>query len=349
MMAADINTCLRIELFADGGIRVVPPEGNPGISTAAGMRKWITVARARGVPIVICGDVGSPRPEAMLAELPDGTAGLTVEASEPTPFRHGWSSLMWAAANGLLDETVDLLVRGADHRPPRRRSSPYRLAMRGGHVPVMAALREAGAEDPVVRRPPGAPDAIVMRMYIGWLLWLLAALPAVAGLLTLVVTRSMTGLIVGAALAAAFALIGVWADILAGRTAVAVDECRLYSRRFWRWKGPVDLGELLAIGLRESAHRRSPTLLRLVNTAAGEPLRRRTTHAGLGPEIVGRLMSRPDAKVLTIYLAWSYLRPGFERYVASCVDLDRTLVSSSAWPLFAAPSAGLADGDGGGQ
>ena len=42
----------------------------------------------------------------------------------------------------------------------------------------------------------------------------------------------------------------------------------------------------------------------------------------------------PGLRVLTVYLAWNYLRPGLERYVASYVDPQRTLISTSAQPLF---------------
>lgn len=325
---------LGIELFADGGIRIVPPEGQPGISTSAAMRKWVATAAARGTPIEVSGDVSSPLARAVLDEV-TADVGAIVTERRPPPFRRGWTSLMWAAEHGLVDETIDLLERGADPSTPWWRPSPYRLAMRRGHVPVMEALRASGAEDPVLRRPPGAAEAIVMRMYVGWLLWWFAPVPALVGLIVGAATRSAMAVVVGAIGALALVLLGVVADFLAGRTAVAVDGPQLYSRRFWRWRGPVDIETLLAIGRRESTHRRSPTLLRLVNTTTGEPLSRRSTHGGLDPGIVEQLERRNDVRVLTIYLAWSYLRPGLERYVASFVDPSKTLVSASAEPLIA--------------
>jgi hypothetical protein len=124
------------------------------------------------------------------------------------------------------------------------------------------------------------------------------------------------------------------AHVLAGRTTVAVEGPQLYTRRFWRWRGPVDLRNLAGLGLRESIHRRSPTLLRLANTEHGEPIERPTTAAGFDPAVVEQLRRRPGLRVLTVYLAWNYLRPGLERYVASFVDPQRTLISTSAQPLF---------------
>lgn len=242
---------------------------------------------------------------------------------------------MWAAEHGLVTETVDLLERGSSPRAPRRADTPYRLAMRRGHVPVMQALRAAGAEKPVLPRPPGAPGAVVMRMYIGRLFWWwIAPIPLVVGLVVAVAAQSPMAAIVGALLGVVIAVLGFWADFLAGRSTVAVDGQQLYSRRFWRWRQPLDLSDLAAIGIRESEHRRSPTLLRLANPEIGEPISRRTTHAGLDGAIVDQLRSRPRMHVLTIYLGWNYLRPGLERYVASFVDPRRTLVSTSAQPLL---------------
>ena len=301
------------------------------------MLKWVQVATSDGYPIRVAGRVSAPLAQSVIALLPAGVDQLTIEETEPEPWKQGWTSLMWAAEHGLVAETVDLLERGAPTTSPRRSATPYRLAMRRGHVPVMEALRRAGAEQPVVRRPPGADSAVVMRPYIGWVFWWLAPIAPVIGLIAAVVAQSWVPVAVGAIIGGAVAAIGVLAHVLAGRTTVAVDGPRLYTRRFWRWRGPVDLRNLAAIGLRESVHRRSPTLLRLANAEHGEPIERRTTAAGFDPAIVEQLRSTPDLRVLTVYLAWNYLRPGFERYVASYVDPQRTLVSTTAQPLFRKP------------
>ncbi len=325
---------LLIELFDDGGIRVVPPSGRPGISTSSEMLKWVHVATAEGNAVRVAGQVSSPLAQAVIGLLPAGLDQLTIEESEPAPWKQGWTSLMWAAEHGLVAETADLLERGAPTTSPRRSEVPYRLAMRRGHVPVMEALRAAGAEHPVLRRPPGAEDAVVMRPYIGWVFWWLAPIAPVVGVIVAVVARSWVPAVVGAIVGALVAAVGLWAHVLAGRTSVAVDGPQLYTRRFWRWRGPVDLRNLEAIGLRESIHRRSPTLLRLVNAEHGEPIERRTTAAGFDPEIVEQLRRRAGLRVLTVYLAWNYLRPGLERHVATFVDPQRTQISTSAQPLF---------------
>ena len=325
---------LLIELFDDGGIRVVPPSGRAGIATSSEMIKWVQVAITEGYPIRIAGRVNSLPAQSVLALLPDRLDQLTIEETAPAPWEPGWTSLMWAAEHGLVAETTDLLERGAPTTSPRRSETPYRLAMRRGHVLVMAALRAAGAEQPALPHPPGAAGAIVMRPYIGWVFWWVAPIAPIVGLIAALVTGSWTPLVVGAVVGAMVAAVGWLAHVLAGRTTVAVDGPQLYTRRFWRWRGPVDLRNLEAIGIRESIHRRSPTLLRLVNSHHGEPIQRRTTAAGLDPEIVEQLRSRPALRVLTVYLAWNYLRPGFERYVATWIDPQRTLVSTSAQPLL---------------
>lgn len=330
---------LLIELFDDGGIRVVPPpaDGQPGMATVAAMVKWVDFASAKRYAVRVAGRVSSPMARSVVDLLPAGVPHLTFEETEPVPWHAKWTSLMWAADHGLVDETVDLLQRGSSSKAPRRFAlSPYRLAMRRGHVPVMAALRAGGARDPVRARPPGAPDAIVMRPYVGWVFGVLAPLPLIIGVVLAIVTRSWIALAAGVIGAIAIAAIGALADLSAGRTVVAVDGSRLYYRRFRRWRGPVDLTKLVAIGIRESAHRRTPALLRLANVGEGEPPSRPTTRAGFDPEIVEALRAQPDVRVLTVYMTSIYLRPGLERYVAGFVDSRRTLVSTSAKPLVEA-------------
>ena len=325
---------LLVEVFDDGGIRLVPPDGRPGIATCAETLKWVRVAAANGDDVRVTGRVTSALGSAVVQQIRNELPNVTVEESEPAPWKKSWTSLMWAAEHGLVAETTDLLERGSSPRAPSRAETPYRLAMRRGHVPVMQHLRAAGAEDPVLPRPPGTPEAIVMRMYIGRLFWWwIAPIAPVVGLVVAIVAQSLMAAIVGIILGLVFAVLGVWADFLAGRSTIAVDGPQLYSRRFWRWRDPVDLSNLTAVGLRESVHRRTPTLLRLANADVGEPISRRTTHAGLDSAIVDQLRARPRMHVLTIYLGWNYLRPGLERYVASFVDPHRTLVSDSAQPL----------------
>ena len=142
-------------------------------------------------------EVSSPLAQAVIGLLPVGLDQLTIEESEPAPWKQGWTSLMWAAEHGLVAETADLLERGAPTTSPRRSEVPYRLAMRRGHVPVMEALRAAGAEHPVLPRPPGAEDAVVMRPYIGWVFWWLAPIAPVVGVIVAVVARSWVPAVVG--------------------------------------------------------------------------------------------------------------------------------------------------------
>lgn len=331
---------LLIELFDDGGIRVSPPSGRAGLATLAETTKWVHAVGASGGAIRVTGDVDSPRAATVLAALPPGS--FTITAGAPQPWRRGWTSMMWAADHGLTLAIADLVERGSPTGAPRPwQLSPYRLAMRRGHVPSMLALRAAGARDPVRVRPPGAPSAVVMRPYIGFILWPMAALPVALGVIAAIATARPVAALVGVALGALFLVLGWFVDRMAGRTVVAVDGPLLYSRRLSRWRGPVDLRQLVAVGLRESLHRRSPTLLRLANGSEGsigegEPPGRPTVAAGFDDDIVAILRSRADVRVLTIYMAAIYLRPGLERHVLAHLDRTRTLVSTTAADRFAA-------------
>ncbi|WP_116999700.1 ankyrin repeat domain-containing protein [Desertimonas flava] len=331
---------LLIEVFDDGGIRVSPPAGRAGIATLAETVKWAEAVGAAGGRVRVTGAIESSRVAAVLDALEPRPA--TIEAGSPQPWRRGWTSLMWAADHGLERVVTDLVARGAPTGASRPwRLSPYRLAMRRGHVPVMLALRAAGVRDPARVRPPGAPDAVVMRPYIGFFLWPMAAVPVIIGIVAAVATGSPMAAIVGLALGVLLVVLGRFIDSMAGRTVVAVDGPLLYSRRLTRWRGPVDLRHLVAVGLRETLHQRSPTLLRLANgtaaeTGEGEPPARPTVAAGFDDEIVTMLRERPGVRVLTIYMSATYLRPGLERHVLAHLDRTRTVVSSSAEARFVA-------------
>lgn len=325
---------LLIELFDDGGIRVVPPTGRPGIATRTEMLRWAATAATERWPVRVTGRVDAPLARDVVDSLPTGL-DVTIETSEPAPWNRNWSSLMWAADRGLLAEVADLLDRGSPTTSPRLAPTPYRLAMRRGHVPVMLALRAAGAEDPVVSRPPGAPEAVVMRQYIGAFFWYLAPIAPIGGAVAALLLRDWIAIVVGLFIGVVIVALGMFAEFAAGWTAFAVDGPRVHYRRLARWRGPVDLRRLVALGYRGSIHRRSPTLMRLANRQDGEPFSRRT-HAGFDQATIEHLRAQPAVRVLTLYLGWNFLRPGIEEYVARYVDERITLVSENAQPLLRA-------------
>ena len=186
---------------------------------------------------------------------------LTIEETEPAPWKQGWTSLMWAAEHGLVAETADLLERGAPTTSP----TAIRDAVPAGDAPWPrpgdgGAARAPERNSQSLPRPPGAAGAVVMRPYIGWVFWWLAPIAPDHR-----VDRRRGDPVVGAGCRRRrrrrrrSPRSACLAHVLAGRTTVAVDGPQLYTRRFWRWRGPVDLRNLAAIGLRESIHRRSPT------------------------------------------------------------------------------------------
>jgi hypothetical protein len=331
-----MQALLLIELFDDGGIRVAPPTGRPGIATRAEMTRWVDVAAVERWPVRVTGHVTSSLARQLIDRLPSGLAELTITESSPEGWNRNWTTLMWAADRGLVEEVVDLLDRGAPRTASRRALTPYRLAMRRGHVPVMAALRAAGAESPVLARPPGAPDAFVMRQYVGAFFWYLAPIGPIVGLAAAIVLRSPMSAIVGIVVGVAIAVLGAFAEFAAGWTVLGVDGPNVHYRRLMRWRGPVDLRQLVALGYRGSVHRRSPTLVRLANRQDGEPFGRRT-HAGFDQATIELLRTLVGVRVLTLYVGWNFLRPGIERYIAEHVDPATTLISTNAQPLFGAP------------
>lgn len=330
---------LVVELFGDGGIRVSPPDGRAGIATLAETVKWASVVTAAGGAVRVSGRVDAPSAAAVLEALP--AVASTAPPTDPAPWRRGWTSLMWAAEHGLDAVVADLVERGAPTGATRPwRPSPYRLAMRRGHVPVMLALRARGARDPARVRPPGAPDAVVMRPYVGRLLWPLAAVPVVIGIVAAIATGRPLAAVFGLALGAFVLALGWFADRMAGRTVVAVDGPQLWFRRLARWRGPVDLRRLVAVGLRETLHQRSPVLLRLANDGGaagqgeGEPPSRPTVVAGFDEPTIDAVRARPGARVLTIYMSAHYLRPGLELHLLEHLDRSHTLVSRPAQERF---------------
>lgn len=123
----------------------------------------------------------------------------------------------------------------------------------------MAALRAAGAESPLLRRPPGAPDAIVLRQYVGAFFWYLTPIEPIVGLVAGIVMRPSVAVVVGIVVGVATVALGVFAEWAAGRTALGVDGSNVHYRRLMGWRGPVDLRQLVA---RSATVDRSPAAAR---------------------------------------------------------------------------------------
>ncbi len=299
------------------------------------MLKWVQVAVSEGHPIRVAGRVSSPHAQSVIALLPDGLDRLTIEEAEPAPWKQGWTSLMWAAEHGLVAETADLLERGASTTSPRRSETPYRLAMRRGHVPVMEALRRRRSGTPGASPPTGRRrrrgDAALHRVGV---------LVARSDCADRRVDRGRRGSVVGAGRRRSRGRRD-WSPRSASwpmcwpagrRWPSMARSCTRGGSGAGAGRSTCATSRRSACASRSTGDRRpccdSPTW----NTASqsnDEPPRlvsiRRSS---------SNCEARPGLRVLTVYLAWNYLRPGFERYVATYVDPQRTLISTSAQPLF---------------
>ena len=211
---------LDVELLDDGGIRVTAPGSSPGLASRRMAIAWVEVAAERGWTLAIRGD-GSPD---IAGQIRGDAAARNVvvhaDATSPAPWPRGWSSLQIAASSGLTEQVQDLVARGAPMNSRRRDQSPYRLAMRHGHIDTLVALRDAGAPRPPGSRPPTElPNAVVLRNYLPSFIWWLAVAVGALGLVLAAALQQWPFLIVAASGAAAI-LIG---NAAIGMTRIAVD------------------------------------------------------------------------------------------------------------------------------
>ena len=200
-----------------------------------------------------------------------------------------------------------------------------------GHVDTLVALRQSGVDPPPGSRPPDdLPNAVVLRNYLPAFVQWVAVACAVAGVALAVVLGQWPFLIL-----AAFGVVAVAVgNTLVGLTRIAVDGRMLAVRHIARWQGPIDLGELVAVGYAPAASTRMSGRWRFVQTVAGPPYGR-TAYQGIDRELAEPLMQRSDLRVMTVYCNRGFLSPGFQRHVAPIVQQSSALVSSTAEQVFA--------------
>ena len=322
---------LRIELLGDGGIRVEPPAGVGGLASERMAREWIDSAAEQGDAVEITGETTVAVHTALVSYAAERLPELSVQATAPAPWPDGWSSLQIAANSGLAEQSSELAIRDRDSAPRRGPRSPYRLAMYHGHVDTLVALRQSGVAPPPGSRPPDdLPNAVVLRNYLPAFVQWVAVACAVAGVALAVVLGQWPFLILAAFGAVAVAV----GNALVGLTRIAVDGRMLAVRHIARWQGPIDLGELVAVGYAPAASTRMSGRWRFVQTVAGPPYGR-TAYQGIDRELAERLTQRSDLRVMTVYCNRGFLSPGFQRHVAPIVQQSSALVSSTAEQVFA--------------
>jgi hypothetical protein len=322
---------LTIELFGDGGVRIEPPGRARGLASERKAREWIDAAARGGDGVVITGAVTSPTHDELLAYVRSTLRDVSIGESTPEPWNDGWTSLQIAANSGLTEEVEDLIRRGADPNTPRGAHSPYRLAMRRGHIETLVAMRRVGVAQPPGSRPPEQlPDAVVLRNYLPSYVRWVAVGCAVVGVGLAVALWQWAFLIVAVA---GFAAVAV-GNLVIGRTRVAVDGRQLAVRQVVRWQGPIDVADLVAIGYAPAASLRMSGRWRFVQRTAGPPLRR-SAYQGFEPPLAERLSQRDDLRVITVYCGRGYLSPGFQRHLAPYIRRSGALVSATVEQVFA--------------
>ncbi len=317
---------LRVELLGDGGVRVEPPNAVGGLASERMARQWIDVSDT----VEITGDVTRPIHAELLGYARANVPEVTVTATEPARWPDGWTSLQMAANSGLAEQAGELVMRDNGASPRRGRRSPYRLAMFHGHVDTLVALRDAGLGAPPGSRPPDTlPNAVVLRNYLPEFVRWVAVAAAAVGIALAVALRQWPFLIV-----AVFGVVAVAVgNAIIGLTRVAVDGRMLAVRQAFSWEGPIDLGDLVAVGYAPAASTRMSSRWRFVQTVAGPPYGR-TAYQGIDRDLADRLKRRSDLRVVTVYSNRGYLSPGFQRHLAPYVRPSSAVVSSTARQVF---------------
>ena len=322
---------LEVDLLGDGGIRVTAPGSSPGLASRRMAVDWVGVAADRGWTVTIHGGTSST----VHAELRDTAAArdliVTSVADSPSPWPRGWSSLQMAASSGLTEQVQDLVARGASMSSRRRDETPYRLAMRHGHIDTLVALREAGVTPPPGSRPPAElPGAVVLRNYLPAFIWWVAIVVGALGLVLAIALRQWPFLLVAASGAAAI-LVG---NLVIGSTRIAVEGPRLSVRQVRSWQGPIDLRELVALGFWKATSTRMSSRWWFVQTTAG-PAFGRPAHGGFDPALLAELRQRDELRVVTIYCGRGFLSPGLERHIGRHVAGTPARISTSAQSVIA--------------
>jgi hypothetical protein len=289
-------------------------------------REWLDDAVRRGYAVEITGDTAAPVHAELISAARADVTDLTVTTTSPAPWNDGWTSLQVAANSGLAEQAGELAAHHSGVSPRRGPKSPYRLAMQHGHIDTLVALQNAGVQPPAGSRPPNSlPEAVVLRNYLPDFVRWVAIACAVVGVVLAAALQQWAFLIV--------AVVGVVAvvvgNLVIGLTRVAVDGPHLAVRQIARWQGPIDLGELVAVGYAPAVSRRMSGRWRFVQTEAGPPYGR-SAYQGFEPALAERLKQRDDLRAVTVYVGRGFLSPGFERHIARFVLPSPALVSEGA-------------------
>ena len=156
------------------------------------------------------------------------------------------------------------------------------------------------------------PNAVVLRNYLPeFVRWVVIA-TAVVGIGLAVALQQWPFLII-AAVGPVAVVVG---NLVIGRTRIAVDGRLLAVRQVVRWQGPIDVGDLVAIGYAPAVSRRMSGRWRFVQTDAGPPYGR-TAYQGFDRSLADQLKQRDDLRVVTVYCGRGFLSPGFQRHLAA--------------------------------
>ncbi|MET0661901.1 MAG: hypothetical protein ABWZ42_02100 [Ilumatobacteraceae bacterium] len=316
---------LVVEVLADGGIRLITPAGQTGLSSVPVMRDWIAEAQRDGVAVHLRGAVAAPSAVPVAEEVRRLAPSLHEAPSQPAPWPNGRSSMQTAVFNGRPAEVIDLLDRGISPNEGRGGRTPYRIAMQRGHTDVMVVLRDAGAAVPRGLAPPAAlPNAVVLRAYSPrWIWWLLVPFLVIAAWAMVDGAYAVApGLLI-------IPLIGIGSvHLVLGNTKCAFDGPRVARRRGLHWQGPIDLRTLDALGFTPPGTVRMPILWVLGQREAGDRPDVYSKSAFDKQQLAA--IAEMGVRFVPLYAARGFLSPGFEDLLDRYVDRANVILGPVA-------------------
>lgn len=239
---------------------------------------------------------------------------------------------MRAADCGDVEAVDSLLRSGADQSTPTRSRSPQRLAMRHGHIEVLRLLQHAGGDEQQLGLPVDAgADTVVLRWYYPKAYWMvLAAVPAVVGLVIGAVQRSGTAVVSGLIVSAVGGVLAFLVVGLNGLERFAFDGNRFWYRPFKKWHGPVDLRTVRAAYLVPAS---SGARLYLLQDDAGVTVAARASQ-GFDADSIAALNETHSLRALGVMANTSSLYPGYLAEIARYALASDAVIDNKARALF---------------
>ena len=316
-----VSNSLVIEVLADGGIRLTPPDGETELASLPATLDWIAEANREAWPCICA--ASSPR------HWP--SRSLSRGAPSRLLTRRGA-----VGARAVAEATIVDADRGRQRpdRTGRRPIRPGQLARRreraADTVPAGDAARTHRRVGRLARcrrgtspRPRAAGGAArcgrAPRLHTAWMWWLLVPCGALA------VAAMFDGAYAAVPVFLITPLLGIaMIHLLLGNTRCAVHGPYVARLRGRRWQGPVDLRTLDALGHTPRGTPSMPLIWVLGQREAGERPNVYSKSAFDKKQLTAIKSAR--LRFVPLYAAGGFMSPGFERLVARHLDPTNVIV-----------------------